>query len=172
MNLKRYYGSHPGQGGLASSVPNNSDSMIARIVPLSTVFPKSSASETPLPSPEPNCNKTFKLFNETLAITHEEDASPRQRKESNDSDDSIDEHEVEQRELEDQFPPIAEEGATEYHVDLVAGTLDRRKVLTSSQRTERLSRLIRQQRSSENCLLTFQPRPINGSVPESGRRED
>ncbi|KAI5726075.1 hypothetical protein M8J77_023464 [Diaphorina citri] len=164
MNLKKYYGSHSGSGGIASSVPN-SDSMIARIVPLSTVFPKSSTSDTPLPSPEPLTAKSFKL-NESLPTTHEE-AREDSRTEPNDSDSAAESDESPdscedgfdlRREMEDRFPPIAEEGEA---TPVAAGMVNnRRQVLTSSQRTERLSRLIRQQRSSEHNLLTIQPRPI------------
>lgn len=170
MNLKRYYGSHSGSGGIVSSVPNNSDSMIARVVPLSTVFSKSSTSETPVPSPEALNTKTFKLLNETLPTTHEEDYPVRDanRTYTTDSDESAETDESENnerdlaREMEDTFPPLEENMAQGHVVPAhLAGLLyDRRQVLTSSQRTERLSRLIRQQRSSEHNLLTFQPRPI------------
>lgn len=174
MNLKKYYGSHSGSGGIVSSVPNNSDSMIARVVPLSTVFSKSSTSETPIPSPEALNTKTFKLLNETLPTTHEEDdpgirdvsrTNPTDFDDSAETDGSEENDNELAQEMEDIFPPIVEEDSSTDEQNIVpahlAGVLnDRRQVLTSSQRTERLSRLIRQQRSSEHNLLTFQPRPI------------
>lgn len=84
----------------------------------------------------------------------------------NDSEDSAETYEDEneddaelRREMEDQFPPPGE-GERQVVPPQLAGLLnDRRQVLTSSQRTERLSLLIRQQRSSEHNLL-IHPRPI------------